>query len=345
MEHIIYQLGLFQEKLYKNKILGGNGLKKYSLLLVLLLAVGTILAACGNSDSGGDGEWVKDVTILTGGEQGVYFPLGGAMARIISDNVEGVTATGVTSGASVVNSNDINDGKAELGLVQNDIAFYAHEGSNMFEDVTNNFYGIATLYPEVVQIVTSADSGIQTVEDLRGKRVAVGDQGSGSEANAKQILDAHGITYDDLNIEFMSFGDAAGGIQDGNIDAAFITAGTPTGAIEALKASREVRIVSINPDKIKELTEKYPYYTHFDLPSSVYGTSSDATTVAVQAMIIVSKSLPEDQVYEMTKAIFENLDVIEATHARGKDITLETALDGMSIELHPGAKRYFDEAK
>lgn len=266
------------------------------------------------------------------------------MARIISENVDGVTATGVTSGASTVNSNDINDGKAELGLVQNDIAYYAHEGSNMFEQVTDNFYGIATLYPEVVQIVTSADSGIETVDDLKGKRVAVGDQGSGSEANAKQILEAHGISYDDLNIEFMGFGDAASGIQDGNIDAAFITAGTPTGAIEALKASREVRIVSIDPTKIKELTDKYPYYTHFDLPSDVYGTSDDATTVAVQAMIIVSKTLPEDQVYEMTKAIFENLDVIEATHARGKDITLETALDGMSIEVHPGAQRYFDEA-
>ncbi|RXJ00357.1 TAXI family TRAP transporter solute-binding subunit [Anaerobacillus alkaliphilus] len=320
-------------------------MKRYSLLLVLLLAVGMVLAACGSSNSGSDGEWVSDVTILTGGEQGVYFPLGGAMARIISENVDGVTATGVVSGASVVNSNDINDGKAELGLVQNDIAFYAHEGSAMFTEVTNNFYGVATLYPEVVQIVTSADSGIVTVEDLRGKRVAVGDQGSGTEANAKQILEVHGITYDDLNIEFMSFGDASGGIQDGNIDAAFITAGTPTGAIEALKASREVRIVSISPDKIKELTDKYPYYTHFDLPSSVYGTSSDATTVAVQAMIIASKSLSDDQVYAMTKAIFENLDVIEATHARGKDITLGTALDGMSIELHPGAKRYFDEAK
>ncbi len=331
------------EKVYEK--VGGNTLKKYSLLLALLLAVGMVLAACGSSDSGGDGEWVSDVTILTGGEQGVYFPLGGAMARIISENVDGVTATGVVSGASVVNSNDVHDGKAELGLVQNDIAFYAHEGINMFTEVTNNFYGIATLYPEVVQIVTSADSGIETVEDLRGKRVAVGDQGSGSEANAKQILEVHGITYDDLNIEFMSFGDATGGIQDGNIDAAFITAGTPTGAIEALKASREVRIVTINPDKVKELTDKYPYYTAFDLPSSVYGTSSDATTVAVQAMIIASKSLPEDQVYEMTKAIFENLDVIEATHARGKDITLDTALDGMSIELHPGAKRYFDEAK
>ncbi|MED4018289.1 TAXI family TRAP transporter solute-binding subunit [Sutcliffiella cohnii] len=337
-------------------------MKKHSLLLVLLLVLGTVLAACGTSNntnngdnagsdpgtgSGTDGgtEWVNDITILTGGEQGVYFPLGGAMARIITDNVEGVTATGVASGASVVNTNDIHDGNGEIALVQNDIAYYAFEGDIMFDTVTDNFYGLATLYPEVVQIVTSADSGIETVEDLKGKRVAVGDQGSGAEANARQILEIHGITYGDLNAEFMAFGDAAAGIQDGNIDAAFITAGTPTGAIESLKTSTELRIVSITPDKVEELTSKYPYYTSFDISKETYGTDSDATTVAVQAMVIVSKSMPEDQVYEITKALFENLDVLSGTHARGADVTLETALEGMSVEVHPGAQKYYDEVK
>ena len=334
-------------------------MKKLNLLLVLF-AFMVLLAACGNNENTGNGndngnangnangnndngEWASDVTVLTGGEQGVYFPLGGAMAQIINDNVDDVAATGVSTGASVVNINDVEDGMGELALVQNDIAYYAQEGSVMFEEVLNNFSGIATLYPEVVQIVASADSGIETVEDLVGKRVAVGDQGSGSEANASQILEAHGISYDDISEEYMAFGDAAGGIQDGNIDAAFITAGTPTGAIEALKASRDIVIVSINADVIQELIEEYPFYTEFTISSDVYETASDATTVAVQAMLIVSNNLPEDQVYELTKAIFDNLSVIEGTHARGADITLDTAQDGMSIDLHPGAKRYFDE--
>ena len=330
-------------------------MKKLNLLLVLF-AFMVLLAACGNNETTGNGngdgngngnndngEWASDVTVLTGGEQGVYFPLGGAMAQIINDNVDDVAATGVSTGASVVNINDVEDGMGELALVQNDIAYYAQEGSVMFEEVLNNFSGIATLYPEVVQIVASADSGIETVEDLVGKRVAVGDQGSGTEANANQILEAHGLSYDDISEEYMAFGDAAGGIQDGNIDAAFITAGTPTGAIEALKASRDIVIVSINADVIQELIEQYPFYTEFTISSDVYETASDATTVAVQAMLIVSNDLPEDQVYELTKAIFDNLSVIEGTHARGADITLETAQDGMSIDLHPGAKRYFDE--
>jgi TRAP transporter TAXI family solute receptor len=311
-------------------------LKKHRILLfAMLLAITTAIAGCGGKGN--------DLTILTGGEQGVYFPLGGALASIITDNVEDTSATGVATGASVVNVNDVNDDKGEIALVQNDIAYYAHEGLYMFDEVADNFSGLATLYPEVIQIVTSADSGIETVDDLVGKRVAVGDQGSGSDVNAQQILDIHGISYDDINVEYMAFGDAAAGIQDGNIDAAFITAGTPTGAIESLKTSRDIRIVSITPDKVQELMDKYPFFTSFDIPSDVYGTGSDATTVAVQAMIIVSNELSDDAVYEITKAMFENLDVLANTHARGADISLETALEGMSIDVHPGAQRYFDE--
>lgn len=300
-----------------------------------------------DNDNGDDeeaaGDWMTDVTVLTGGEQGVYFPLGGAMAQIFNDEVDDVQATGVSTGASVVNINDIQDGMGEFALVQNDIAFYAQEGTIMFEESLDNFSGIATLYPEVVHIVATEDSGIETVEDLEGQRVAVGDQGSGTEANANQILEAHGITYDDINEEYMDFGDASAGIQDGNIDAAFITAGTPTGAIESLQANRDVVIVSINEEVIDEITGEYPYYTEFEIGSDVYGTENDATTVAVQAMLIVSNDLSEDQVYEMTRALFENLDVIEGTHATGSNITLDTAQDGMPIELHPGAARYFDE--
>ncbi|PYZ95896.1 C4-dicarboxylate ABC transporter substrate-binding protein [Alteribacter lacisalsi] len=339
-------------------------MKKYSFL-VMLLAMMLVIAACGDADDNGgdadgdddqteetgddngDGEeaaadWISDVTVLTGGEQGVYFPLGGAMAQIISDNVDDVSASGVSTGASVVNINDIQDGMGELALVQNDIAYFGQEGMIMFDESLDNFSGIATLYPEVVQIVAMADSGIESVEDLAGQRVAVGDQGSGTEANASQILEAHGITYEDINQEYMDFGDAAGGIQDGNIDAAFITAGTPTGAIESLQANRDITIVNISDDAIENLTSEYPYYTEYTVEGDTYGTD-EATTVAVQAMLIASNDLPEDQVYEMTRALFENLDVIEGTHARGGDISLETAQDGMSIELHPGAQRYFDE--
>ncbi len=307
-----------------------------------------VLAACGGGDeeSENDDEWVENVTILTGGEAGVYYPLGLAMGEIMSENVDDVNATGITTGASVVNINDISDGEAEFALVQNDIAYYAQEGTEMFEEegAREGFSGVFTMYPETIQIVTLADSGIETVEDLEGMRVAVGDVGSGTEANANQILGVHDLTYDDLNEEYMDFGDASSNLQDGNIDAAFVTSGTPTGSIQELSASADVKLVSISDDMIEALEEEYPYYTRQDISNDDYENfDSEASTVAVQAMFIVRDDMPEDQVYELVASIFDNLDDMENAHDRGSDLTLDSAQDGMSIDLHPGAERYYDE--
>ncbi len=348
-------------------------MKKFSFLLILLLTLGLVLAACGgdsaddanetdsdsedsgseestDSDDSSDGEqasagedWVENITLLTGGEAGTYYPLGIAMADIMTANVD-VSANGISSGASVVNANELADGNAEFGLLQNDIAYYAHEGSHMFEEVVDGFSGVFTMYPETIQIVTLADSGIESVEDLVGKRVAVGDVGSGTEANANQILGAYDITYDDINEEYMAFGDASTALQDGNVDAAFVTAGTPTASIQELAASADVKIVGLDDDKIEQLTEEYPYYTRVDLDENTYESfDATASTIAPLAMLVVRDDLPEDQVYELTKAIFENLDDVANAHVRGEDISLETAQDGMSIDLHPGAQKYYDE--
>lgn len=324
--------------------------KKFSLILVIFLSLGMILAACGGGDEEGNGgesdgdEWVRDVTLLTGGEAGTYFPLGVAMADVITANVDDVTVNGLSSGASVVNINEVSAGEAEMALVQNDTAFYAHEGSKMFEEVVDGYSGVFTIYPETIQIVTTADSGIETVDDLVGKRVAVGDVGSGTEANAEQILGVHDITFDDISAEHMGFGDASTNLQDGNIDAAFVTSGTPTASIQELSASTDIRLVSINDDAIDALMDEYPYYSKVELGSDEYDNfDSTATTVAVQAMLIVRDDLPEDQVYEMVKAIFENKGDIEEAHDRGKELTVDTAKDGMSIDLHPGAEKYLNE--
>ncbi|UOQ49384.1 TAXI family TRAP transporter solute-binding subunit [Gracilibacillus caseinilyticus] len=340
--------------------------KKFSLFLILCLMLGAILVACGDAstdaldeedqqknteettDAGEGGEtpegWKEDITVLTGGEAGVYFPLGVAMAEIMDEHVDGVTATGITSGASVVNANELSEGQADFALIQNDVAYYAHQGTNMFDGVVDGFSGVFTIYPETIQIVTLADSGIETVEDLAGKRVAVGDVGSGTEANASQILAVHDLTFDDISAEWMGFGDAATNLQDGNIDAAFVTAGTPTGSIQELAASADIKIVSITEDKITQLEEEYPYYVREDLDENTYENfDATATTVAVQAMLAASDELPEDQVYELVKSIFDNLDAMKNAHERGNDLTIDTAQDGMSIDLHPGAKKFYDE--
>jgi TRAP transporter TAXI family solute receptor len=218
----------------------------------------------------------------------------------------------------------------------------AIDGVNAFEgEPVDNVLALGSLYPETIQIVTTAKSGVESVDDLKGKKVSVGAPGSGTYINAEQILEVHGMTMDDIKPQNLDFGESTGGIQDGNIDAAFITAGTPTGAVEGLTATEDVRIVPVAEDKAEELIEKYPYYATDTVEEGTYGLDEDVHTVAVLAMLAVTDDLSDDVVYDITKAIYENTDKI--SHAKAEQITLDSALDGIGIDLHPGAKKYFDE--
>ncbi|MGM7719672.1 TAXI family TRAP transporter solute-binding subunit [Metabacillus sp. Hm71] len=321
------------------------------LLFVMLLTLSMLIAACGSggneSASGGEGSssnegGSQNLSLLTGGTGGTYYPLGGQIGKIISDNTD-AQITPQTSGASAENMDTLRAGEAELAFSQTDIAAYAIEGKEMFEgDPIDNIQAIGSLYPETVQLVTTADSGIKSVEDLKGKAVSVGAPGSGAYINAMQILEIHGLTVDDIKAQNLSFDESTDGIQSGTIDAAFVTAGTPTGAVEALSAQNDVVIVPLEDDKIQSLIEKYPYYSEETIASGTYNIKSDVKTVAVKAMLVVSKDLDENLVYEMTKALYDNTDKI--THAKGEFITTETALEGLGkMELHPGAAKYFEE--
>ena len=286
--------------------------------------------------------------IATGGTSGVYFPLGGALAIIINEKVEGVSATAESTGASLENVNLLGNGDVDFALLQNDIAYYGHGGLEMFEALgpREGIRGIATFYPELVQIVVNTSAGIETVEDLRGHRVAVGAPGSGAEANARQILLAHGLTYGDIQADFLSFAEASDGLKDGHVQAAFLTAGIPTAAVTDLSTTHSIRILSLNPSAVERLMAQYPFYKEETIPAGAYRNQEEAvTTVAVMAMLAVRASMGEEAVYRVTKALFENLDFMAAAHGRGADIRLETALEGVSIPLHEGAKRYFDAAR
>jgi uncharacterized protein len=318
--------------------------RKLSFSAVLLLAAAMILAACGGGSGGGagEGEEVDFIGIATGGTGGTYYPLGGTFADIIGDETD-YDSTASTSGASAENMASIKSGDIEVAFTQTDIASYATEGTEMFSDnKVENARGIGTLYPETIQIVTTTGSGIETVEDLKGKVVSVGEAGSGTLLNATQILEVYGLTLDDLSARNLSFDDSTTGIQDGTIDAAFITSGTPTGAVEGLAATQDVTIIPVSADKADELIEKYPYYAKDTISGGTYSKlDSDIETVAVRAMLVTSSEISEDVIYEVTKAIFENTDRI--SHAKGELISAENALEGMGIELHPGAAKYFEE--
>jgi uncharacterized protein len=304
------------------------------------------VAGLGLAISLGGAAMAQQISLATGGVAGVYFPLGGAMAEAWTAEIDGLTVTAESTGASVVNVRLIQGDEAELALVQNDIAFYAVNGDEMFEgDAQGANMGFAMLYPEVIQIVTLADRDISTVDDLAGQRVAVGAPGSGTEANARQILGVHGITYDDISEQFLPFGEAVDALRDGSIDAAFLTAGIPTAAVIDLDATHDFALVSISQERAEEIAEQYPFYTPFTIPADTYGDlDEDVSTVTVQAMIVVSADLDDDLVENMLTVLFDDatLQTLCDTHVRGCDVSLDTALDGMPIDLHPGAETFYN---
>ncbi|GAQ17096.1 TRAP transporter solute receptor [Oceanobacillus picturae] len=324
--------------------------KNYLFSFAMILVLALFLAACGgddeadngDGDSAEGGETPEFLQMLTGGTSGTYYPLGGEMAKIISDET-GMETNAVSSNASADNMISLQEGEAELAFVQTDVAANAIDGVNSFDgNPVDNVSAIGSLYPETIQIVTTADSGIGSVEDLAGKTVSVGAPGSGTFVNAEQILEIHGMTMDDINQENLDFGESTGGIQDGNIDAAFITSGTPTGAVEGLAATVDISIVPIEQEKVDALVEEYPYYAADTVPAETYsGQAEEVNTVAVLAMLAVTNSLSEDAVYDITKAIYENTDGM--AHAKAEFISTDSALDGIGIDVHPGAQKYFDE--
>ena len=312
---------------------------RLSILSVLLVAVISLIAGCGG-DSAGE---KKFLNIATGGTAGTYYPIGGAMAEILNNNIQGMNASAQSTGATVANINMLKEGSVDLAIVQNDITYYAANGIEMFKDKkVDNLKGIATLYPETCQIVTLESTGIKSIADLKGKRVAVGAMGSGAEANARQILEAYGITYDDIDEQFLSFSEAASALKDGNVDAAFVTAGYPTAAVQDIASQNKVRLLPIEADKADALIAKYPFYTKVVIPAGTYaGFEEEVPGISVMAMLVCTDKVDEQLGYDITKALFSNLDRIKAAHSVGKLITKEGAMEGMPIQMNAGAEKFF----
>lgn len=315
---------------------------KITVFVVLLLVMATVSAF-----AAGEQEGPTFINLASGGTGGTYFPLAGAMANIWQDNIKNVNVSAQSTGASVANVNLLRDGNADVIFVQNDIAFYAMNGQEMFKDKAfKDMAGFATLYPETIQIISLVESGITTVADLKGKRVAVGAAGSGTEANARQIMAAAGLTYADVTVQYLSFNEAASNLKDGNIDAAFVTAGYPTAAVQDVASTKNIRLVRVDSAIANKLIAQYPFYTRTTVPGGTYrGVDAAVETVAVKAMLVVSNKLSANLVEQMAKALFANNDRLTAAHRMGAQITVKGALEGMSLPLHPGADKFYKTAK
>ncbi|MFC4023807.1 TAXI family TRAP transporter solute-binding subunit [Oceanobacillus longus] len=322
--------------------------KKIGYLLATALLAGGILTACGNDNSdsseGGDGEGLDTniVTIATGGASGPYNIIGTTLAEKYSSEY-GVNSRTQTTGASVENVNLLEQDKVELAFTMSDVVSQAVAGEVSFEQPAEKVNQIAALYPNFVQIVTTADSGIETFEDLKGKRIAVGDQNSGVEVNARTLLNGHGITYDDIEVDYLGYAEAADGLRAGQLDAAFLTSGLPNASLLELSETLDIRLVTVDPADVEQIAKDESYFVAMEIPEGTYGNDEPIPTAAIMNALVVHADMSEDDVYELTKTFFENLDSLVNSHQAAADISLEAAQEGLVAPLHPGAERYFNE--
>ncbi|MBE5781676.1 MAG: TAXI family TRAP transporter solute-binding subunit [Clostridiales bacterium] len=283
------------------------------------------------------------ISIATGGTSGTYYPLGGDIANLFNTVIKDVKASAQATGGSADNLRLMQAGDAEMGTVQNDVAIFAYTGTDSFEnEQITGFSVVSSLYAEYVQIVVRADSDIQCISDLKGKVVSIGAAGSGVYTNAMHVLEAAGLTVDDIDAQYLSFAESGDGLKNKQIDAAFICAGIPNAAITELASTTGVRLVPLSDEEVNKLITAHPTYANLKLPADVYGLDADVNSIAITALLVCTDTLDDDLVYEMTKALFEQEGIL--THAKAAEITLDTAFAGVGeLPFHPGAVRYYQE--
>ncbi len=290
------------------------------------------------------------VTIGTGGITGVYYPTGGAIAKMVNAKrkVYGIRATVESTGGSVFNVNAVMSGDLEFGVVQSDRQYQAMEGKAEWEGKPQkDLRAVFSIHPESVTLCATVDSGIKDIKDIKGKRVNIGNPGSGQRQNSIDALEANGFNWEkDIVAEQVKAAEAPGLLQDGRIDAFFYTVGHPSGAFkEATAGATKVRFVSIS--NVDKLTAKYPYYAKSFVPIKQYPAAvndADVPTFGVKATFVTSAKVPADVVYAITKEVFDNFDKFKKLHPAYSVLTKESMLEGLSAPIHEGAMKYYKEA-
>lgn len=287
--------------------------------------------------------------IATGGTGGTYYPLGGMLAQLISNKAtvggQKVSATAEAAGASVGNARLLGNKEIESAFVAADILDAAYNGTGQFNgQPLKNLRALGALYPETVQLITRADSGISSVRDLKGKSISSGAPGSGQYQLLTDLLRVHGMSRNDVKEDSSSFTQAVDKIKDGNLHATLITAGVPTAAVTDFAQSHALKVIPLSGPEIGELRKQQPYYAEVPLPANTYkGQTAAVPTLAVMAVWATHEALPEAVAYEVTKALYENTAIMGQVHVQGKNISLGTAMAVGTAPLHPGAARYFKE--
>ncbi|HEV2127073.1 MAG TPA: TAXI family TRAP transporter solute-binding subunit [Thermomicrobiales bacterium] len=285
------------------------------------------------------------MSIATGGTGGVYYPYGGGLADLLSEQLEGYEFTAEVTSASVDNMYLIDQGDADLAFVLSDTAYDAVQGNEPFEDPINA-RSLVTLYNNFTQVVVNPESGIESLEDLAGKTVSTGSPGSGTEVIAQRLLEVAGLSTDDFQQEQLGASESAAAFKDGKIDAFFWSGGLPTSAITDLGATPNISYELLSTDEyVEEMQEQFGQFYDVDtIPADTYPDQSEAVeTIVVPNVLVVHADMDEQLAYDIVRTMFEHKDELVAVHSAANNLQLETAMSSTALEYHPGAVRYFEE--
>lgn len=311
-------------------------INKLLIKSVLICVLITSLTGCDNNK--------QRMMFGTGGTAGTYYAYGGVLAQYMRKNAN-IKVTAVSTGGSKVNIQSIQDGDYQLGFAQSDVMTYAWNGTRAFENdgPTHDFRVLGSLYNETVQLFTM-NPDIKSVTDLKGKKVSIGASGSGVYFNALDVLTGAGLSLDDIKPQYQSFEDSKEALKDGRIDAAFIVAGAPTSAITELATTNGVYLINIDNKIRDQIMEECPYYEAIEIPADTYpGQSDPVQTITVKAVLLVAATATDDEVYELTKAIFDHTKDIAIENAKGAELSIENATSTTTVPYHKGAANYYKE--
>ena len=317
-------------------------------LLSAALAIGVGVTALGGERAGAAEQ--SFITIGTGGVTGVYYPAGGAICRLVNQGRQehGIRCTVESTGGSVYNANMINTGDLDMGVVQSDVQHNASRGQGEFEQTgaIKDLRAVFSLHPEPYTVVARADAGIKTFDDLKGKRVNVGNPGSGQRATTEVLMEAKGWTMSDFALASeLRPAEQSQALCDNSVDAIIYTVGHPNGSIQEATTSCDAVLVEVSGPEVDALVEANPYYRIATIPGGMYrGNPEDTTTFGVSATFVASAKVPEATVYEVTKAVFENLEDFKKLHPAFEILNKEEMASGHSAPVHEGALKYYTGA-
>jgi TRAP transporter TAXI family solute receptor len=284
-------------------------------------------------------------SVVTGPVGGPMYAISGAWAEIVNKNLKGYQLTNQVGGGSVYTMKILANGQADFAMVGNDVAMYGYKGTEAFAGKpVKDARAVAALYLESFQIVVKASSSIKVISDLKGKRVTVGPPASGTQLASERLLPILGLKMTDFKKLELGFNESAEYLRDGNADAAVYQTGIPYGPVVDISVIQPVNVLTLPKNAIQEINKKFPFYVSTTIPKTTYkGMEQDAQSVAVKMLLLASSKVANGDVYAMTKALFDHLDRMRAGHKMGESITLEGALVGVTIPLHPGAEKYYRE--